>query len=120
MVYQVELEILYCIIPSLSHNSQNSLQERSGQVLYLTGFSFLVQSGGRFGVGGGLGLPLYHGFPVLTFFFVKLFFPLRFRFFAVFANVAAFEAARAVAAFNVIVELAMRFGGNLVAIDDCF
>jgi len=35
-VYQVDLEILYCIIPSLSHNSQNSLQEASGQVLYMT------------------------------------------------------------------------------------
>jgi hypothetical protein len=36
IVYQVDLEILYCIIPSLSHNTQNSLQEGSGQVLYLT------------------------------------------------------------------------------------
>ena len=35
-LYQVELEILYCIIPSLLNNTQNSLQERSGQVLNLT------------------------------------------------------------------------------------
>jgi hypothetical protein len=25
-MHQVELEIFYCILPSLSHNSQNSLQ----------------------------------------------------------------------------------------------
>ena len=35
-VYQEELEILYSILPSLLHNSQNSHQERSGKVLYLT------------------------------------------------------------------------------------
>jgi hypothetical protein len=29
-LFQVELQILYCILPSLSHNSQNSLQEGSG------------------------------------------------------------------------------------------
>jgi hypothetical protein len=34
-MHQVELEILYCIKPSLKKNSHNSLQERSGQVLYL-------------------------------------------------------------------------------------
>ncbi len=37
MVYEVELEVLYFMLPSLSNNSENSLQERSGQVLYLTG-----------------------------------------------------------------------------------
>ncbi len=35
-VYQVKLEILYSILPSLFNNSQNSLQERSGQVMCLT------------------------------------------------------------------------------------
>jgi hypothetical protein len=35
-VYQVELEILYSILPSLLSNSQKSLQEGSGQVLTLT------------------------------------------------------------------------------------
>jgi hypothetical protein len=35
-VYQVELEILYFMLPSLLNNSENSLQEPSGQVLYLT------------------------------------------------------------------------------------
>jgi hypothetical protein len=33
---QVELEILYFMLPSLLNNSQNSLQEGSGQVLSLT------------------------------------------------------------------------------------
>ena len=63
-----------------------------------------------FGVGGGgLGLPFNHGFPVLSFFFVELFFPLRLRFLTVLTNVATFVAARAVAAFDVIVELSLRF-----------
>jgi hypothetical protein len=35
-VYQVELEILYSILPSLLSNSQKSLQEGFGQVLTLT------------------------------------------------------------------------------------
>ena len=35
-VYQVELEILYFKLPSLLNNSQNSPQECSGQVQYLT------------------------------------------------------------------------------------
>ena len=35
-VYKVELEILYSILPSLLNNSQNSRQERTGKVLYLT------------------------------------------------------------------------------------
>jgi hypothetical protein len=34
--YQVQLEIIYSILPSLLYNSQNSRQERSGKVLYLT------------------------------------------------------------------------------------
>ncbi len=42
-MHQVELEIVYCIIPSLSHNSQNLLQERSGQVLYLTACKVSIQ-----------------------------------------------------------------------------
>jgi hypothetical protein len=33
--YQVELEILYFMLPSLLNNSKNSPQERSGQVQYL-------------------------------------------------------------------------------------
>ena len=64
-------------------------------------------------------MPFNHGLPVLTFFLVKVFFPLRLRFSAVFANVAAFVAARAVAAFDIVVELALRFRSDLVAIDDC-
>ncbi len=36
IIYQVEHEIIYSILPSLLHNSQNSRQERSGKVLYLT------------------------------------------------------------------------------------
>ena len=35
-VYQIELEILYSVLPSLLNNSQNSFQELSGKVLYLT------------------------------------------------------------------------------------
>jgi hypothetical protein len=35
-MYQVELEILYFMLPSLLNNFQNSLQERSGQVQYFT------------------------------------------------------------------------------------
>jgi hypothetical protein len=54
----------------------------------------------------------------LTFFFVKFVFPLRLRFLAVFTNVAAFVAARAIAAFNVVVELALRCGSDFVAVDD--
>ncbi len=65
-------------------------------------------------------MPFNHGLPILTFFLVKLFFPLRLRLFAVLANVAAFVTARAVAAFNVIVELALRFGSNPITIDDGF
>ncbi len=36
MVYQIELEILYSLLPSLLNNSQNSFQKLSGKVLYLT------------------------------------------------------------------------------------
>ena len=35
-VYHVELEILYFMLPSLLNNNQNSFQELSGKVLYLT------------------------------------------------------------------------------------
>ncbi len=35
-VYHVELEIIYFMLPSLLNNSQNSFQELSGKVLYLT------------------------------------------------------------------------------------
>ncbi len=35
-VYQIELEILYSLLPSLLNNSRNSFQELSGKVLYLT------------------------------------------------------------------------------------
>jgi hypothetical protein len=41
-VYQVELESVYFMQPSLSNNSQNSLQECSGQVLYYTACKFVV------------------------------------------------------------------------------
>jgi hypothetical protein len=36
MMYQAELEVLYSILPSILNNSQNSFQELSGKVLYLT------------------------------------------------------------------------------------
>ena len=62
-------------------------------------------------------MPFNHRFPVLTFFLVKFVFPLRFRFFAVFANVPAFVAARAIAALDVVVELTLRFGRDLVAVN---
>ena len=35
-VYQVELEILYFMLPSLLNNSQNSFQELSGKVTYMS------------------------------------------------------------------------------------
>ena len=34
-VHHVELEILYILLPSLLHKSQNSRQERSGQEVYM-------------------------------------------------------------------------------------
>ena len=37
-VYNIELEILYSVLPSLLNNSQNSFQELSGKVLYLTAY----------------------------------------------------------------------------------
>jgi hypothetical protein len=54
----------------------------------------------------------------LTFFLVKLSLPLRFRVFTVLADVAPFVAARAVAAFDIIIQLALCLRGNLIAIDD--
>ena len=62
-------------------------------------------------------MPFHHGLPVLTFLLVKFLFPLCLRFLAILANVAPFVAARAIAALDVVVELTLRFGRNLVAVN---
>jgi hypothetical protein len=67
---------------------------------------------------GGTLLPFENIGPVLKFFFVKLVLPFGFRFFAVFTIVAAFVATRAVAAFDIIEELALGLRGYFVAVND--
>jgi hypothetical protein len=81
---------------------------------------FLMKRGRGLRASGGTGLPFDDGVPVLKFLFIKLFLPFSFWIFAVFANVSSFMAARAVAAFNVIIKLTLRVRGDFVAVDEGF
>jgi hypothetical protein len=65
-------------------------------------------------------LPLENTSPVLRFLFVELVFPLGFRFLAVSTIVTAFVATRAVTALDIVIKLTLRFGSNLIAIDNGF
>jgi hypothetical protein len=95
-------------------------RDRGGALFGLgLGVGLRVESGGGFRGGGGLGLPFDHGVPVLTLFLIEFVLPFCLRVFAVFADMTALVAARAIAAFDVIVELTLRLRGNLIAINDC-
>ena len=65
-------------------------------------------------------MPFDDGVPVLKFFFVKFFLSFSFWIFAVLANVSCFMAARAGAAFNVVIKLTLRVRGDFVAVDEGF
>ena len=81
---------------------------------------FLMKCGRGFSASCGTGLPFDDGVPVLKFFLVEFFLPFSFWIFAVFANVSSFMAARAVAAFNVVIKLTLRFRSDFVAVYDSF
>jgi hypothetical protein len=68
--------------------------------------------------GAGALLPLNDRLPVLVFFFVKLFFPFFLCVLTVTPDMPAFMAASAVAALDVIVQLALGLGGDFIAVDD--
>jgi hypothetical protein len=76
----------------------------------------------HFGVRGGAGalLPLYNGLPILGLFFIELVFPSLFWFFTVTTEMPAFVASSAVAALDVVVQLALGLGGDFVPVDDGF
>jgi hypothetical protein len=63
-------------------------------------------------------LPLQNTSPVLSFFLVEFVFPLGFRFLAVGTIVTAFMATRAVTALDIVIKLTLKFGCNLMAIDN--
>jgi hypothetical protein len=65
-------------------------------------------------------LPLQYTGPILRFFLVKIFFPFRLRFAAVLADMTTLMTASAIAALDVIVELALGFGCDLVAVNCSF
>jgi hypothetical protein len=91
-----------------------------------TVFGFNVERGGKghsfggscrvvFSFTGPL-LPLQYASPILSFFLVELIFPFRLRFVAVLTDMATLVTAGAIAAFDVVVELALSFGCDLVTI----
>jgi hypothetical protein len=92
-----------------------------------TFFRFNVECG-RLSVFGGnflgpillysLLLPLEDASPILCFLLVKFVFPLGFRFLAIGADVTPFMTTRAVAAFDIVIQLPLGFGRDFVAIDD--
>ncbi len=93
-------------------------------------FRFDVESGGAcrvFGVSfllSGLLLPFEYASPILSLLFIELVIelviPLCFGLGAVFADMAALVAASAVAALDIVVQLALGLGSYLVAIDYSF
>ena len=80
---------------------------------------FSMESGRGSGACGRFGLPHGYGVPVFLLFPVKFVFPFLLRLFAVSANVAALVAARALTAFDVVVELTLCLRGNLLAFHNC-
>jgi hypothetical protein len=80
---------------------------------------FSVKSGRGLCTGGGSGLPFGYRLPIFLFFLVKYFFPFFLRLFAVSANVAALVAARALPAFDIVVQLTLCLRGNLLAFHNC-
>ena len=73
----------------------------------------------KFGGLGGAGalLPFDDGLPVLGLFFIELFFPFLLCFFTVPADMPAFVASSAVAALDVVVQLALGLGSYFIAVD---
>ena len=73
--------------------------------------------GARLVFTGSLGLPLENGFPVLSLFTIKLFFPFCSRHRTLGAMVVIFVAPRAAVRFDVVKKLALGIVGNLAAVD---
>ena len=65
-------------------------------------------------------MPFEYRLPILTLFFVKFVFPFRCWFFTGLTDMTALVAARAVAALDVVIQLALCFGRDLVAVDSGF
>jgi hypothetical protein len=75
---------------------------------------------GACGLRSGFLLPGEDACPILSFFLVEFIFPLCFRFSAIFADMTALMAASAVASLDVIVQLALGLGSDLLAINGSF
>ena len=79
---------------------------------------FSMESGRGSGACGGFGLPLGYGFPIFLLLLIEFLFPFFWWFLAIAANMAALVAARALTAFDVVVELTLCLRGNLLAFHD--